>query len=134
MATISERLREQREKAKLSQGQVAQYEGVSQGYISKLEIELNAPNVWPLLGQLARRYKTSTDYLLGLTDDPRPVAVEAGVMREAYVTYEVSRPELRGEVQRVVDLFVGLGEEDRAFVLEMLDLVGKRKSARIIGE
>jgi integrase/recombinase XerD len=29
--------------------------------------------VWPLLARLALRYKTSADYLLGLTDNPAPL-------------------------------------------------------------
>lgn len=73
MTEIHERLRERREKVGLSQGQVAEYEGLSKSYISKLEGGQNLPNVWPLLLRLAKRYKTSTDYLLGLTDNPAPI-------------------------------------------------------------
>lgn len=69
-----ERLRLSRERAKLSQGQVAHYEGKSKGYISDLERGRNDPNAWDLIARLARRYHTTTDYLLGLTDDPNPPA------------------------------------------------------------
>lgn len=69
---VGERLRQQRLAVGLSLGQVAAYEDVSKSYLSALETGANAPNVWPLLARLAKRYETSADYLLGLTDDPRP--------------------------------------------------------------
>lgn len=72
MATVGERLRERREERELSQGQVAAYEGISPQYLSKLELGTNEPGVWDLLARLARRYETSADYILGLTDDPVP--------------------------------------------------------------
>lgn len=67
-----ERLREQREHAGLSLGQVAEYERVSRQYLSKLEVGTNEPPTWELLARLAKRYRTTTDYLLGLTDNPSP--------------------------------------------------------------
>ncbi len=72
MWEIGKRLRERRENAGLTQGQVAAYEGCDVNYISKLERGTNHPNVWPLLARLAERYRTTADYLLGLTDDPNP--------------------------------------------------------------
>ncbi len=134
MQETAERLRQRREYIGQSQGQVAQYEGISQTYISALESGRNSPPVWPLLANLARRYRTSTDYLLGLTDDPRPVVQEERALREEYVTYEVTQTGIREQVQRAVALFVGLDEADRAFVLEMLELVGKKNQPRIIGD
>lgn len=68
--TIGKRLRERRNKAGLTLGQVTEYEGISKSYLSDLERGVNAPNVWELIARLARRYHTTTDYLLGLTDDP----------------------------------------------------------------
>lgn len=75
--TTGERLRRQRERVALTLGQVAEYEGVSKTYLSALEREVNSPNVWPLLARLAERYRTSADYLLGLSDDPSPRRGEA---------------------------------------------------------
>lgn len=72
MRGIGDRLRERREEAGLEIGQVAQYENLSKSYISQLETGRKQPNVWLLLVKLARRYGCSTDYLLGLTDDPTP--------------------------------------------------------------
>jgi len=68
--SVGSRLRERREHADLTLGQVAEYEQIGRQYLSKLELGVNEPPTWPLLAQLARRYNTSADYLLGLTDDP----------------------------------------------------------------
>lgn len=74
--TIGERLRERRQQIGLSLGQVGEYEGLTPQYLSDLERGRNQPNVWSLLTKLAKRYRTTTDYLLGLTDDPDPVRAE----------------------------------------------------------
>lgn len=66
------RLRKARERAGLTQGQVAEYTGIGKQYISKLERGANEPPTWELLAKLARQYRTSTDYLLGMIDDWRP--------------------------------------------------------------
>jgi transcriptional regulator with XRE-family HTH domain len=70
--TVGERLKERRESANLTLGQVGTYEGVTAQYLSQLETGRRTPNVWALLGALAQRYRTSADYLLGLTDNPAP--------------------------------------------------------------
>jgi transcriptional regulator with XRE-family HTH domain len=68
------RLRERREHVGLTQGQVAQYEGITPQYLYKLEQGINSPPAWPLLARLARRYKCTVDYLLELTDNPNGYA------------------------------------------------------------
>lgn len=67
---MGERLKERRESIGLTLGQVGTYEGVTAQYLSQLETGKRTPNVWTLLGALAQRYRTSADYLLGLTDNP----------------------------------------------------------------
>lgn len=73
---IASRLAEVRNKSGLAQGQVAKYEKKSKSYISKLESGGNTPNVWVLLARLMHRYQgrknISTDYVLGLIDEPLP--------------------------------------------------------------
>lgn len=69
---MGERLKERREHAKLTLGQVGTYEGVTAQYLSQLETGKRTPNVWALLVALVKRYGTSADYLLGLTDNPAP--------------------------------------------------------------
>ena len=65
------RLRDLREDADLTQRQVASFLGMSQTGYSKYETgENDIPT--RVLVQLAAFYGTSTDYLLGLTDEPTP--------------------------------------------------------------
>ena len=65
------RLRDLREDHDLSQQQVAQYLGTYQPHYSKYERgERDIPTEY--LIRLADLYKTSTDYLLGRTDNPKP--------------------------------------------------------------
>ena len=64
-------LRAMREDHDWNQTELAQKLGMSQTGYSKYEIgENDVPTA--ILIQLAEIYRTSVDYLLGLTDDPRP--------------------------------------------------------------
>ena len=66
-----QRLRDLRQDADLNQTQVADYLGMSQTGYSKYETgENDIPS--QVLIKLARLYKTSIDFLLGLTDVRRP--------------------------------------------------------------
>ena len=65
------RIRDLRQDHDLTQAQVAQMLGMSQTGYSKYETgENDIPTA--ILIKLARFYGTSVDYLLGLTDDPKP--------------------------------------------------------------
>ena len=66
-----ERIRNLRIDRDLTQKQIAEYLGVSQNTYSQYEIgTLNYPI--DVLIALAKFYKTSVDYLLGLTDEKKP--------------------------------------------------------------
>ena len=65
------RLRELREDHDLTQKQVADYLGTYQPHYGKYERgERDIPTDY--LIRLADLYKTSTDYILGRTDNPKP--------------------------------------------------------------
>ena len=66
------RIRDLREDHDLNQTQVAKMLGMSQTGYSKYETgENDIPTA--VLIKLSRFYKTSIDYLLGETDDPKPL-------------------------------------------------------------
>ena len=68
--TIPTRIKSLREYQGWSQTELAERSHVGQSYISRLE-DGDAPNVAGIiLAKLARALETSTDYLLGLTDNP----------------------------------------------------------------
>lgn len=65
------RIRDLRADNDLTQAQIAEALGITQRKYSYLE---TGKQQWPdeLLSRLADFYQTSVDYLLGLTDEPRP--------------------------------------------------------------
>lgn len=65
------RIRDMREDQDLTQKQMAEYLKIHQTTYSDYEIgNLNVPI--EVLIKLARYYNTSVDYLVGLTDNPKP--------------------------------------------------------------
>ena len=68
---LGERLRKLRKQRNLTQGQLATYGQVSQPTISQLESGWIQDITGEALARLAKALGTTTDYLLGLTDDPR---------------------------------------------------------------
>jgi transcriptional regulator with XRE-family HTH domain len=66
-------LRQARERIKgLTIGKVASLENLSKSYISELETGEEFPSTWVTLIKLAKRYRTSTDYILELTENDKP--------------------------------------------------------------
>ena len=65
------RIRDLREDADMTQAQVAEYLHIKQNTYSQYE---NGQRQLPLdsLIALAKLYNTTTDYILGLTNDPKP--------------------------------------------------------------
>lgn len=65
------RIRDLREDRDLSQTEVAKFLNMSQTGYSKYEVGTNDIPT-KILIQLAMFYNTSVDYLLGITDEPKP--------------------------------------------------------------
>ena len=75
------RLRKARKQAKETQKDLAALLRVSSNQIGEMENGRGATTL-PKLAQLCEHYNISADYLLGLTDEPRPLR-EEGAGREA---------------------------------------------------
>jgi transcriptional regulator with XRE-family HTH domain len=130
--TIGERLRERRQQIGLSLGQVGEYEGLTPQYLSDLERGRNQPNVWSLLTRLAKRYRTTTDYLLGLTDDPDPVRAENRA-QEAALLAQLPGPE-RAIVRALLLVLARETPGERQFTLEVIERLLLPAPPHIIGE
>jgi Zn-dependent peptidase ImmA (M78 family)/DNA-binding XRE family transcriptional regulator len=111
--TVGERLREGRERAALTQGQVARVIGVPRELVSMWEGEARTPNL-KQLERLARIYQIGVDYLLG--------KAELEEKHERDVLYQglPQDPALREEIDRWLDfldewadLLEELGEEEK---------------------
>lgn len=78
MSTFAERIRNLRQELGLSQDELAEIADVNQNAISRYERGVNDPTSEVVI-KLARALNTSTDYLLGLTDDPSSQIQENGL-------------------------------------------------------
>ena len=128
--SIGERFREARERAHLSQGQVAEYAETGQGYLSDIELNKRWPSTWGLIGRLAKLYGTSTDYLLGLTDDPRQI-LSATALADALAAGPAPAPEIEDLLRLAARL-----DEERLYALltvaEALAALGDPSPGEII--
>ncbi|MBR2371285.1 MAG: helix-turn-helix transcriptional regulator [Clostridia bacterium] len=71
MIEYTERLRKLREFEKINQTELAKELGISQNTYSQYETGARQPSLEMLI-KLAEFYFVSTDYILGLTDNPEP--------------------------------------------------------------
>ena len=127
--SLGERLKEQRLRTKLTAGQIAVALGYSDVFIYQLESGVKKPSLDTLM-RLASRYKTSTDYLLGLTDDPAPPSGDAPPLS----------PELQKLKQEVIDELSALPPREQRRALDILRIMRKTEeedngplAPRIIG-
>lgn len=74
---LAQRLRECRKKNDWTQWEVAVYSDITERAYQNYELGRREPKV-VILMRIARFYKVSIDYLVGLTDDPRPYARRPG--------------------------------------------------------
>lgn len=75
MGMFGERLKQLRESLGLSQRELARLVGISPPNISRYESGKITPTE-DVIRQIAEKLSVSTDYLLGLTDDPTPKSGE----------------------------------------------------------
>lgn len=68
---LPKRLREYREKMKYRQIDVAIYSDITEAAYQNYEVGRREPKL-SILMRIALTYKVSVDYLVGLTDDPKP--------------------------------------------------------------
>ncbi|MNW48781.1 HTH-type transcriptional regulator ImmR [compost metagenome] len=115
MSTLGNRLKRAREKKGMTQQEVADKLGVSNGAISGYERNYRDPDT-EMLKKLATLYEVSVDYLTG------------NVVNESTATYEVNREtKLREEIKRLSEMIVELPEQKRKLVEEMIRTLSDKK-------
>lgn len=102
-------MREKRQRAGLTLGQVGEYEGVTPQYLSDLERGRNQPNTWQLLAKLAQRYHTSADYLLGLEGGETDPATATAAEQQQF--------------KQLIDEFTALSDRNQRLVLQYLRMM-----------
>lgn len=128
---IGERLRLLREQRHLSGRAAATYLGISSAHISDMENGKAGPSL-DLLTRLAKYYRTTADYLLGLTDDPDPVRA-ANREQEAALLAQLPGHE-RAIVRTLLLVLAQETPEERQFTLEVIERLLLPIQPHIIGE
>lgn len=72
MSILGERLKQLRSKKELTQAEMAKEIGISQSTYALYETDKRQPD-YDKLFSIAQYFAVTTDYLLGVSDDPRPV-------------------------------------------------------------
>lgn len=109
MAFYGDRLQKQRRCLCMTQKQLAESLKVSQATICEYETGKSSPSS-EILSRLAVALHTSTDYLLGLTDNPYPMAfssVMSSTEQDLLQAFYALLPEKR---ERAVGILIGLRE------------------------
>ncbi len=107
--TFRARLRLLRDMRRLTQREVAEQLGIAPSTLGMYEAGKREPDN-DLLVAIAAIYETSTDYLLGLTDNPAPASTEkGGAIRRDYPLpprgYEHLSPEERQRIDKLTREF-----------------------------
>ena len=90
MSILSQRLKEERSRKNLTQKQVEELTNINYKTLSGYENDVSDPDL-ATLSILARLYAVTTDYLLGNTDDPRPVNPSTGKEASARETRQLEQ-------------------------------------------
>lgn len=88
----------------MTQSDVAEATGISQAALSKIEVDGDRLRLTgQTLKQLCEGLNVSADYLLGLTDDPRPLREGPPITLQEFALLEAYR---KGDIKRVLRLLV----------------------------
>lgn len=104
---LGKRLRGLRTKRKLTGRAAAKYLGISGAHVSDMESGKSSPSL-DMLIKLVEYYETSSDYLLGIVDDPAPAA---DLVRQP------------AEITAAVDLLAAAGPARRSEMLAVLTVM-----------
>lgn len=112
MNNFGDRLRVLRKLKDMKQEDVGQIIGVSGSAVGSYERNIREPSL-EMIGKLAESFGVTTDYLLGLSDDPNGSAKEKSVLdlRQFLDQQEVmfnGLPLTDRDKQRVMDILTGL--------------------------
>ena len=82
-STLGKRIKYLRETQGITQKQLAEAIGIQEATLSRYEND-KRDNQWQILGKLAEKLNTSSDYLLGLTDNMLPVNIIGDQIGQEY--------------------------------------------------
>lgn len=95
MSVVGERVLRLRERMGWSQSELAERSGLDASYISLLETGRRPNPGLETLVKLARALKTSISYLVGETDDPRPIMKDGQAAHDREGANELTPEDIR---------------------------------------
>lgn len=115
MSNLGRRLKGAREKIRLTQQQVADKLGISNGTLSGYERNYRDPDT-VTLNNLAALYEVSVDYLLGRTEDPKRVLKEQSRRLIDMIDLDLTDEEIMSKMDLYVDGQIVEEKEVRIFI------------------
>ena len=129
MSILGERLKQLRSKKELTQAEMAKEIGISQSTYALYETDKRQPD-YDKLFSIAQYFAVSTDYLLGVSDDPRPTNPSTGKSASARETRQL---EQLLEMDGLTFKGAPLSEDDRNKIKAALEIAfwdAKEKNRR----
>lgn len=114
MPNLGSRLKKAREKKRLTQQEVAEKLGVSNGAISGYERNYRDPDT-EMLKRLANLYDVTVDYLTG------------NVIKEEQATYKTDEDKLYQKAKKAAEDIFDLPEQQRELLLNMIEAFKDKK-------
>lgn len=123
---FNERIKEQRQKLRYTQKELAEKVNVSPQVISNWERGYTDPSPEDIK-KLSAVLLTSTDYLLGITDNPELTVNEDNSFADELITFRnLSRS---AQVNHIVEKAIQLDEDDLKMFIQFLDRLIEKKSS-----
>ena len=129
MSILGERLKQLRSKKELTQAEMAKEIGISQSTYALYETDKRQPD-YDKLFSIAQYFAVTTDYLLGVSDDPRPHNPSTGKEASARETRQL---EQLLEMDGLTFKGAPLSEDDRNKIKAALEIAfwdAKEKNKR----
>lgn len=119
---FGERLRKRRKELGLRQEDIAEHLGVRISTVSQWETSTHTPDI-DTVQMLAQHLKTSSDYLLGLTDDPTPAQQKSIQSKPTHPNTRTNREKSKAKRDRLASLLEVMRDESGSVPFESLIVI-----------
>lgn len=133
---IAERLRQAREAAGFSQGQVEAYASINRQQLSDWE-RGEIPSTWYKLLKLSLYYGVSLDWVFGLRDETAivlPTGGQEAVLKDGRLIIQVSSMVDSRLAQQMLDKLAALPAGSQRLISSLMDVMEREDEVRIIGD
>lgn len=119
--SFGKRLSSLRDSKKISQAELAKLTSISRSRISLYEIDAREPDL-ETVKELASFFNTTTDYLLGKTDDPKPSSALYEAMKDYMLFDEFQKSNFTTDDIYLMKELKTLTEKERDEILQYIQV------------